>query len=36
VAAIIARHAPAAARMNDFCWRLHDGDLDAEYPGAGR
>lgn len=33
VAEIIARHAPAAARMNDFCWRLFDGDLHAEYPG---
>jgi hypothetical protein len=33
VAEIIARHAPAAARMNDFCWRLYDGDLHAEYPG---
>ncbi|TDC43779.1 serine/threonine protein phosphatase [Micromonospora sp. KC213] len=33
VADIIARHAPAAARMNDFCWRLFDGDLHAEYPG---
>ncbi|GLH98649.1 aminoglycoside phosphotransferase family protein [Phytohabitans aurantiacus] len=34
VAEIIARHAPAAARMNDFCWRLFDGDLHAEYPGS--
>lgn len=34
VAEIIARHAPAAARMNDFCSRLFDGDLHAEYPGA--
>jgi hypothetical protein len=33
VAEIIARHAPAAARMNEFCWRLFDGDLHAEYPG---
>ncbi|MFC7531671.1 serine/threonine protein phosphatase [Actinoplanes sp. GCM10030250] len=33
VAEIIARHSPAAARMNDFCWRLFDGDLHAEYPG---
>ncbi|GAA2580245.1 hypothetical protein GCM10010435_66950 [Winogradskya consettensis] len=32
VAAILARHAPAAARMNDFCWRLHDGDIHAQYP----
>jgi hypothetical protein len=35
VAEILARHAPAAARMNDFCWRLFDGDIHAEYPGAG-
>ena len=34
VAEILTRHAPAAARMNDFCWRLFDGDLHAEYPGA--
>ncbi|SDT12057.1 serine/threonine protein phosphatase [Actinoplanes derwentensis] len=34
VAEIIARHAPAAARMNDLCWRLFDGDLHAEYPGS--
>lgn len=34
VAEILARHAPAAARMNDFCWRLFDGDLHAAYPGA--
>jgi len=33
VAGILARHAPAAARMNDFCWRLFDGDIHAEYPG---
>jgi hypothetical protein len=31
---ILARHAAAAARMNDFCGRLFDGDLDAAYPGA--
>jgi hypothetical protein len=36
VADIIARHAPAAARMNDFCVRLFDGDLDAGYPGPGQ
>jgi hypothetical protein len=30
---IIARHARAAARMNDFCSRLFGGDLHAEYPG---
>ena len=33
VAGILARHAPAAARMNDFCWRLFDGDIHARYPG---
>jgi hypothetical protein len=32
VAEIIARHAPAAARMNEFCSRLFDGDLHAAYP----
>lgn len=32
VARILARHAPAAARMNDFCWRLFDGDIHARYP----
>ena len=34
VAEIIARHAPTAARMNDFCRRLFDGDLHAEYSGS--
>jgi hypothetical protein len=34
VADILARHAAAAARMNDFCWRLMDGDIHARYPGA--
>lgn len=33
VAAILARHAPAAARMNGFYWRLFGGEVDAEYPG---
>ncbi|PFG33239.1 serine/threonine-protein kinase [Sanguibacter antarcticus] len=33
VARILARHAPAAARMNDFSWRLVDGDIHAEYSG---
>lgn len=33
VAGILARHAPAAVRMNEFCWRLFDGDIHAEYPG---
>ncbi|MEV8441131.1 serine/threonine protein phosphatase [Actinosynnema sp. NPDC051121] len=32
VAAILTRHAPAAARMNAFYWRLFGGDLHAEYP----
>jgi hypothetical protein len=31
-AAILARHAPAAAKMNAFYWRLFDGDLHAHYP----
>jgi hypothetical protein len=35
VAGLLARHAPAAARMNDFCWRLFDGEIDAQYPGPG-
>jgi hypothetical protein len=34
VAGVLARHAPAAARMNDFCWRLVDGEVDATYPGS--
>ncbi|MCE6997161.1 serine/threonine protein phosphatase [Saccharothrix sp. S26] len=34
VAAILARHAPAAARMNGFYWRLFDGDVHAEFPVA--
>jgi hypothetical protein len=33
VAAILARHAPVAARMNAFYWRLFDGEMDAEFPG---
>ena len=33
VADILTRHAPAAARMNAFYWRLFDGDIHAEYPG---
>ena len=32
--AFLARHAPAAARMNDFCWRTMDGELHAQYPPA--
>jgi len=34
VAVVLERHAPAAARMNAFCARLFDGDLDARYPGT--
>jgi hypothetical protein len=33
-AAILARHAPAAARMNSFYWSLFGGDLDTHYPAA--
>jgi hypothetical protein len=33
VAAILTRHAPAAAKMNAFYWRLFDGEIHAEYPG---
>nr|AFV52102.1 hypothetical protein [Streptoalloteichus sp. ATCC 53650] len=32
VAAILTRHAPAAAKMNAFYWRLFDGDFQAEHP----
>jgi hypothetical protein len=32
VAAILARHAPAAATMNAFYWNLFGGDLNADYP----
>jgi hypothetical protein len=32
VAAILMRHAPAAAKMNAFYGRLFHGDLHAEYP----
>ena len=31
VAGILARHSAAAAKMNDFCWRLVDGDIHAQY-----
>ncbi|WP_201441111.1 serine/threonine protein phosphatase [Saccharothrix sp. 6-C] len=34
VAGVLARHAPAAARLNGFYWRLFDGDVHAEYPEA--
>lgn len=33
VAAILARHAPAAERMNAFYWELFRGDVHAVYPG---
>jgi len=33
VADVLARHAPTAARMNDFHLLLFDGDIHAEYPG---
>ncbi|MBB5953577.1 hypothetical protein FHS29_000147 [Saccharothrix tamanrassetensis] len=32
VAEILIRHAPAAARMNGFYWKLFGGDVRAEYP----
>ncbi|MEV6279206.1 serine/threonine protein phosphatase [Nocardia sp. NPDC051832] len=32
VAALLTRHAPAAAKMNGFYWKLFGGDLYAEYP----
>lgn len=34
VAAILTRHAPAAARMNAFYWKLFGGDVHAEYPAG--
>lgn len=34
VAAILTRHAAAAAKMNAFYWRLFDGELHTEYPDA--
>ena len=34
VAGILARHAPAAARMNSFYWRLFDGEVHAQYPAS--
>ncbi|MGN2638157.1 serine/threonine protein phosphatase [Nocardia takedensis] len=33
VAAILRRHAPAAARMNAFYWKLFDGEVHTPYPG---
>jgi hypothetical protein len=35
VAALLTRHAPVAARMNAFYWRLFGGEVRAEYPGQG-
>lgn len=32
IAAVLARHAPAAAKMNAFYGKLFHGDLFAEYP----
>ncbi|MFI9011142.1 serine/threonine protein phosphatase [Actinosynnema sp. NPDC053489] len=32
VVAILARHAPTAARLNDFYWRLFDGEVLTPYP----
>ncbi|MEU4837653.1 serine/threonine protein phosphatase [Nocardia testacea] len=32
VAAILTRHAPAAAQMNAFYWKLFGGDYQAKYP----
>ncbi|WP_228533354.1 hypothetical protein [Nocardia sp. BSTN01] len=32
VAEILTRHAPAAARMNAFYWKLFGGDLHTDYP----
>ncbi|MFE3060434.1 hypothetical protein [Nocardia sp. NPDC059239] len=34
VAEILTRHAPAAARMNAFYWKLFGGDIHAEYPAG--
>ncbi|MER7452724.1 serine/threonine protein phosphatase [Nocardia beijingensis] len=34
VSAILTRHASTAAKMNAFFWKLFDGDMHAEYPGA--
>ncbi|MFE7723126.1 serine/threonine protein phosphatase [Nocardia rhizosphaerihabitans] len=34
VAAILARHAPAAAKMNALYWKLFGGDIHAEYQSA--
>jgi hypothetical protein len=34
VAAILARHAPAAETMNRFYWKLFGGELDTDYPAS--
>ncbi|GAB2681495.1 BUD32 family EKC/KEOPS complex subunit [Nocardia goodfellowii] len=34
VAGILAQHAPAAAKMNAFYWKLFDGDVEAKYQSA--
>lgn len=34
VAAILARHAPAAARMNGFLWNLFAGEIHTQYPAG--
>ncbi|WP_309231310.1 serine/threonine protein phosphatase [Nocardia sp. SYP-A9097] len=34
VASILTRHAPAAAKMNAFYWKLFGGDIHAEYPAG--
>ncbi len=31
ISAMLARHAPDAARLNEFYWRLFGGDLTAQY-----
>jgi len=33
VAEMLNRHAPAAAKLNAFYWKLFDGDLTTEFPG---
>jgi hypothetical protein len=35
IAAMLTRHAPTAARMNAFYWKLFDGELSAEFPRRG-
>jgi hypothetical protein len=36
VAAILTRHAPTAAKMNAFYWKLFDGEIHAKYPALQR